>query len=70
MAGQEASECRLVHQIAFRRRDVGLDRDPFGIAGDGSDGVAAAGEFGGDSRAGIAGRADDGDFHGSLLANR
>jgi hypothetical protein len=25
--------------------------------------MAAAGEFGGDARAGIAGRADDGDFH-------
>jgi hypothetical protein len=28
--------------------------------------MAAAGEFGGDARAGIAGRADDGDFHESL----
>ena len=70
MAGQQAGQAPPVHQVAFGRDDVGLGRDPFGIAGDGGDGVAAAGEFGGDARAGIAGCADDGDFHGSLLAIR
>jgi hypothetical protein len=39
------------------------------MAGDGGHGVAATGELGGDARAGIAGRADDGNFHGSLSCN-
>jgi hypothetical protein len=36
------------------------------VTGNGGDSVAAAGELGGDARAGIAGSAEDGDFHQSL----
>ena len=66
MAGDQPGKAGLVHDVAPGRRDVGLPGDLFGIAGDGGDIVAAAGEFRGDTRTGVAGRADDGDFHGGL----
>ena len=66
VAGQQPGKAGLVHHVAPGRRDVGSACDLFGMAGNGGHGVAAAGELSGDARTGIAGRADDGDFHGSL----
>ena len=39
MAGKQASQRRLVHELAFRRGDVGPGRERFRIAGDGGDGM-------------------------------
>jgi hypothetical protein len=67
MARPEPGEPGLVEHVALDRRDAREAFDLVGIAGDGGDLMAAAGELGGDSRAGPARGADDGDLHGILL---
>jgi hypothetical protein len=63
MAGQQRGQAGLVQHVTLLCGDVGLAGDLLGVAGNGGDGVAAAGQFGDDARAGITGRADDGDLH-------
>ncbi len=46
VAGQQPGEPGLVQHVARDGGDIGLGRDLAGVAGDGGDGVAAAGEFG------------------------
>jgi hypothetical protein len=64
VAAQQPGESRLVGGVALGRDDARELCDLLRVPGDSGDGVAAAGVFGSDARAGVAGGADDGDLHG------
>ena len=66
MAFEQVGQRGLVVCVALDRRDLRQDGDLVRVSGDGGDVVAAAGQFGHDARAGIAGRADDSDLHSGV----
>ncbi len=66
MALDEGDETPLVVDVAFDGGDARPGRDLFGMAGDSGDGMAARRELGEQARAGLSGRADEGDFHDGL----
>ncbi len=70
MAGQKLRQGAPIPGVAPLRRDIGLGGDSLRVTRDGGDGVAAAGQLRNDARAGISGRADDGDLHDVSFAMR
>ena len=67
---QHGGKARDIASIGLRRRDARQCRDFLEMAGNSRDGMAAAGQFGENTGAGIAGGADQGDFDlGSPCSN-
>ena len=66
VTAEQPGQRSLVVGVTLYRRDLRQGGDLVRVAGDGGDVVAAAGQFGHDARAGIAGRADDGDLHSGV----
>jgi hypothetical protein len=60
---QHGGEACDIIGIGLQRRDARQRRDSLRMASDGGNGVAAAGQFGENTGAGITGGADQGDFH-------
>ncbi len=67
VAFDERDQPRLVVDVALDGGHAGQGRDLFRVARDGGDCMPAGGEFGENARAGLAGGADEGDFHVRLL---